>query len=163
MIGDRHSDQWRWGEYKKDGKVTYKPIPRDRDQAFTKYDGTLLSLLMNIPALRHMRTFKNEIDNVKWLNREPYPLDLAFLRTSDEKDWLAQAKYIQEHLTDSDIDNAFTALPKEVQDQTIEEIKSKLKNRKKNLQQYALEYFDVFEPYGNDCRNWIKRQICNQS
>ena len=145
LIGDwdRHSDQWRWGEYKKDGKVTYKPIPRDRDQAFTKYDGTLLSLLMNIPALRHMRTFKNEIDNVKWLNREPYPLDLAFLRTSDEKDWLAQAKYIQEHLTDSDIDNAFTALPKEVQDQTIEEIKSKLKNRKKNLQQYASEYFDV--------------------
>jgi predicted nuclease with TOPRIM domain len=145
LIGDwdRHKDQWRWGEYKKDGKVTYKPIPRDRDQAFSKYDGTLLSLLMNIPAIRHMRTFKNEIDNVKWLNREPYPLDLAFLKTSDEKEWLAQAQYIQENLTDSDIDNAFKELPKEVQDQTIEEIKSKLKNRKKELQKYASEYFDV--------------------
>lgn len=145
LIGDwdRHSDQWRWGEYKKDGKVTYKPIPRDRDQAFSKYDGTLLILLMNIPALRHMRTFKKEIDNVKWLNREPYPLDLAFLKTSEEKDWLAQAKYIQEHLTDKDIDNAFKELPKEVQDATIEDIKGKLKNRKKELQKYASEYFDV--------------------
>ncbi|MEN2400475.1 metallophosphoesterase [Flavobacterium sp. MC2016-06] len=145
LIGDwdRHSDQWRWGEYKKDDKVVYRPIPRDRDQAFAKYDGTLLSLLMNIPALRHMRTFKTKIDNVKWLNREPYPLDLAFLRTSDEKDWLAQAKFIQENLTDSDIDNAFKNLPKEVQDETIEDIKRKLKNRKTELQQYASTYFNV--------------------
>ncbi|MFW0738064.1 metallophosphoesterase [Flavobacterium sp. T12S277] len=145
LIGDwdRHDDQWRWGEYKKDGKVTYKPIPRDRDQAFSKYDGTLLSLLMNIPALRHMRTFKDKIDNVKWLNREPYPLDVAFLRTADEKDWIAQAKYIQENLTDADIDNAFKSLPKEVQDETIKDIQQKLKSRKKELQKYASEYFDV--------------------
>src|SRR5690606_5124997 len=44
LIGDwdRHYDQWRWAEYKVGNKVIYKPIPRDRDQAFTKYDGTLL-------------------------------------------------------------------------------------------------------------------------
>ncbi|MBF4487250.1 metallophosphoesterase [Flavobacterium sp. CSZ] len=145
LIGDwdRHSDQWRWAEHKKGNKVLYEPIPRDRDQAFVKYDGTLLSLLMNIPALRHMRTFKNKIDNVKWLNREPYPMDLAFLRTAEEKDWIAQAKYIQENLSDSDIDKAFKNLPKEVQDATIEDIKKKLKNRKKDLQKYASEYFDV--------------------
>src|SRR5690606_2570121 len=31
LIGDwdRHEDQWRWGEYKENGKVIYKPIPRD--------------------------------------------------------------------------------------------------------------------------------------
>ncbi|MFH6934683.1 metallophosphoesterase [Flavobacterium sp. FlaQc-30] len=145
LIGDwdRHSDQWRWGEHKKNGKIIYKPIPRDRDQAFVKYDGTLLSLLMNIPALRHMRTFKSSIDNVKWLNREPYPLDLAFLKTAEEKNWIAQAKFIQENLSDSDIDNAFKSLPKEVQDETIDEIKQKLKSRKKELQKYAIRYSDV--------------------
>ncbi|PWB26947.1 metallophosphoesterase [Flavobacterium sp. HTF] len=140
---DRHSDQWRWAEYKEDGKVIYKPIPRDRDQAFVKYDGALLSILMNIPALRHMRTFKNKIDNVKWLSREPYPMDLAFLKTADEKDWVEQAKFIQENLSDSDIDNAFKNLPKEVQDETIDEIKRKLKNRKKDLQKYAIRYSEV--------------------
>lgn len=145
LIGDwdRHADQWRWGEYNEGDKIVYKPIPRDRDQAFAKYDGTLLSLLMNIPALRHMRTFKKEIDNVKWLNREPYPLDLAFVRTSDKNDWIMQAKYIQEHLSDSDIDQAFKNLPKEVQDETIEDIKQKLKSRKKELQKYAAIYSDV--------------------
>lgn len=145
LIGDwdRHSDQWRWGEYKIGDKIVYRPIPRDRDQAFVKYDGTLLSLLMNIPALRHMRTFKNKIDNVKWLNREPYPLDLAFLKTADEKDWIEQAKFIQQNLSDNDIDNAFKNLPKETQDGTIKDIEQKLKNRKKELQKYALQYFDV--------------------
>ncbi|MRX37962.1 metallophosphoesterase [Flavobacterium sp. LC2016-23] len=145
LIGDwdRHSDQWRWGEYKIGDKIVYRPIPRDRDQAFVKYDGTLLSILMNIPALRHMRTFKNEIDNVKWLNREPYPLDLAFLKTADEKDWIEQAKFIQQNLSDNDIDNAFKNLPKEVQDATIKDIEQKLKNRKKELQKYASKYFDV--------------------
>ncbi|UWY28201.1 metallophosphoesterase [Flavobacterium sp. TR2] len=140
---DRHSDQWRWAEYKEDGKVIYKPIPRDRDQAFVKYDGALLSLLMNMPPLRHMRSFKGDRINVKWLGREPYPMDLAFLKTAQEKDWVEQAKYIQENLTDADIDEAFKNLPKEVQDETIDEIKAKLKSRKKDLQKYAREYSDV--------------------
>ncbi|PXY45770.1 metallophosphoesterase [Flavobacterium hydrophilum] len=145
LIGDwdRHSDQWRWGEYKKGDKIIYKPIPRDRDQAFAKYDGALLSLLMNIPALRHMRTFKGDKINVKWLGREPYPMDLAFLRTAEEKDWITQAKFIQENLSDADIDTAFKNMPKEVQDETVEDIKNKLKNRKKDLQKYASRYFDV--------------------
>ena len=145
LIGDwdRHDDQWRWGEYKKGDQVVYKPIPRDRDQAFAKYDGTLLSILMNIPALRHMRSFKSKIDNVKWLNREPYPLDLAFLKTAEEKDWIAQAQFIQENLSDADIDNTFKNMPKEVQDETIEDIRQKLKSRKKELQKYASAYFDV--------------------
>lgn len=147
LIGDwdRHEDQWRWGEYKIDSKIVYKPIPRDRDQAFTKYDGALLSLLMNMPALRHMQTFKEHIKNVKWLNREPYPLDLAFLKTATEDEWINQAKYIQENLSDADIDAAFSNLPKEVQDETIERIKYKLKIRKEQLQHYASLYYKVLQ------------------
>jgi hypothetical protein len=147
LIGDwdRHEDQWRWGEYKEGKKIIYKPIPRDRDQAFTKYDGALVTLLMNNPQLRHMQTFKEKIKNVKWLNREPYPLDLAFLKTADESEWLKQAKYIQENLLDADIDAAFNNLPVAVQDETIESIKQKLKVRKIQLQHYASEYYKVLQ------------------
>ncbi|MEL1241935.1 metallophosphoesterase [Flavobacterium flavipallidum] len=142
LIGDwdRHFDQWRWAEYKTPDKIIYKPIPRDRDQAFSKYDGTLLSLIMNIPALRHMQSFKNDIKNVKWFNREPYPLDLALLKNAEEKDWIAQAKYIQENVTDLAIETAFSNLPKEVQDKTIIAIIDKLKNRKSQLVNYATQY-----------------------
>ncbi|WP_369753447.1 metallophosphoesterase [Flavobacterium sp. WC2409] len=147
LIGDwdRHYDQWRWGEYKEDGKIIYKPIPRDRDQAFSKYDGALLSILMNIPALRHMQSFKDDIKNVKWFNREAYQLDLAFLKTATKKDWIKEARYIQENLTDEAIDNAFTSLPKEVQDKTIAEIKEKLKSRRAKLANYASNYSTVLQ------------------
>jgi hypothetical protein len=147
LIGDwdRHEDQWRWGEYKQDEKIIYKPIPRDRDQVFTKYDGALLSILMNMPLLRHMQTFKSDIKNVKWLNREAYPLDLAFLKTSDENAWLTQAKYIQDNLSDADIDAAFNDLPEAIKDETVEEIKRNLKARKKQLQRYAADYFKVLQ------------------
>ena len=147
LIGDwdRHYDQWRWAEYKVGNKVIYKPIPRDRDQAFTKYDGTLLSLLMNIPALRHMQSFKNDIKNVKWFNREPYPLDLAVLKKANQNDWIAQAKFIEENLSDESIDAAFNNLPAEVQDETIASIKQKLKHRKTQLTTYAREYNRVLE------------------
>lgn len=147
LIGDwdRHGDQWRWGEYKENGKVIYKPIPRDRDQAFTKYDGALLYFVMTNTALRHQQSFKEDIINVKWLNREPYPQDIVLLKTADEKEWINQAKYIQEHLSDDDINNAFINLPKEVQDETIEDIKRKLKIRKTKLQEYAKQYYSVLQ------------------
>ncbi|WKX76414.1 hypothetical protein [Zobellia laminariae] len=46
---DRHEDQWRWALYKnEDGTEYCSPIPRDRDQAFSKYDGTLISTLTRL-------------------------------------------------------------------------------------------------------------------
>ncbi|WP_261509813.1 metallophosphoesterase [Chryseobacterium paludis] len=142
---DRHSDQWKWAEYKDGDKVIYKPIPRDRDQAFSKYDGAAFKLIMNVPAIRHMKTFKEDIQNVKWLAMEPYPLDLVFLKGSTQEEWVTQAKYIQEHLTDTDINEAFNNLPKEVKDETISDIQRKLKSRKEKLQDYASQYYDVLQ------------------
>lgn len=147
LIGDwdRHFDQWRWGEYKKGNAIIYKPIPRDRDQAFSKYDGALLSIIMNIPDLRHMQTFKDKISNIKWFNREPYPLDVAFLRTATEENWLTQAQFIQDNLSDAAIAAAFKKLPIEVQDGTIASIIEKLKTRKSDLKKYASDYFKVLQ------------------
>lgn len=147
LIGDwdRHEDQWKWAEYKNGNKIIYKPIPRDRDQAFSKFDGTAFKVIMNIPAIRHMKTFKDDIKSVRWMNMEPYPLDLILLKNSEQEDWIAQAKYIQEHLTDNDINTAFDNLPKEVKDETITDIQRKLKLRKEKLEEYATRYFDVLQ------------------
>jgi predicted phosphodiesterase len=143
LIGDwnRHENQWFWGEHKVGDKIIYKPIPRDRDQAFTKYDGALLFILMKKSQLRHMQSFKDKIKNVKWLNREAYPLDLAFIKNADEDEWIKQAKYIQENLSDAAIDGAFNNLPKDFQDETLKDIKRKLKARKSELQRYAAAYY----------------------
>ncbi|MBD3903574.1 metallophosphoesterase [Chryseobacterium sp. Ch-15] len=147
LIGDwdRHEDQWKWAEYKVGNKIIYKPIPRDRDQAFSTYDGAAFTFIMNIPMIRHMKSFKDEIKNVRWVNMEPYPLDLIFLKGSTEQNWSEQAKYIQTHLTDADIDVAFKNLPKEVQDETIADIQKKLKLRKEKIEGNAVEYYHILQ------------------
>lgn len=145
LVGDwdRHGDQWRWARYNLKDSVVYRPIPRDRDQVFPKYDGALLSILMNMPALRHMKSFKDNENDIKWFNREPYPQDLAFITKAGEQVWLEEAKALQEGITDDVIDEAFTQLPQEVQDSISQDIKQTLKNRRENLQQFALDYRDV--------------------
>uniref|UniRef100_UPI00261862AF metallophosphoesterase n=1 Tax=uncultured Chryseobacterium sp. TaxID=259322 RepID=UPI00261862AF len=147
LIGDwdRHDDQWKWAAYQNGDKTLYKPIPKDRDQAFSKYGGKLLPIIMTAEALKHMKTFKAHQKKVKWLNREAYPLDLIFAKHSGENVWLEEAKYIQQNLTDEDIDYAFLQLPKEVQDQTAEDIKTKLIARRKELDLYAAEYFKALQ------------------
>ena len=59
---DRHDDQWRWarfdlaGESEKDKHRIYRPIPRDRDQAFSKYDGAFIGFArLFMPFLRQLR------------------------------------------------------------------------------------------------------------
>ncbi|MGI9041741.1 MAG: hypothetical protein ACR2HK_11730 [Gemmatimonadales bacterium] len=36
---DRHRDQWRWARFGTAKPARWVPIPRDRDQAFARYDG----------------------------------------------------------------------------------------------------------------------------
>lgn len=145
LIGDwdRHYDQWKW-EQKQDGNYIYfSPIPKDRDQAFVRYDGVLTKLLLKLPPLRHMQSFDEKIKNIKWFNMEPYPLDMAFTKASTEKDWLQEAEFIQNNLNSEIINTAFEQLPKEVQNQDIATIKKNLEIRKNDLQKYASQYYKV--------------------
>ena len=143
LIGDwdRHIDQWRWAAFQQGNKVIYKPIPRDRDQAFAKIDGALLKLLTNIPAARHMKSFRGEYPNVKWFNFSANTLDQLFIKQNNSEVWKQQAQYIITQLTDKVIADAFSRLPKEIRDDaTTAALKAKLKNRKKHLEHFALKY-----------------------
>ncbi len=145
VIGDwdRHEDQWRWAEFKQEDKTIYKPVPRDRDQAFSIMDdGFLLSFLTNIiPTLRLLSSYDEELKSTKWFNVESYPLDVALINRSNKKDWDAQVAWIKTHLTTAIIEKAFKRFPKEINRTTIQEIKKKLQGRINNLQQISDAYF----------------------
>ena len=150
LVGDwdRHQDQWRWAEFEENGEKRYVPIPRDRDQAFSKYDGALIPLLkLSVPLLRKMQTYDEDIDNIKWFNWSGYPLDLQFLYKTDWKEWEEQVTLIQNTLTDEQIEIAFKDLPKEAQDSSIEEIREKLKARRGNLKKIARDYYDRLQDF----------------
>ncbi|MBJ6369760.1 metallophosphoesterase [Snuella sedimenti] len=151
LIGDwdRHEDQWRWASFKEKGKTIYRPVPRDRDQAFSiMADGALLGFVTKIvPGLRLMQSYDAELKSTKWFNQEPYPLDMALINQSDRGVWDAQVKHIVDNLTDEVIDKAFMYFPSEVNAKTIEEIKKKLKGRRSNLQEISDRYYKHINKY----------------
>ncbi len=141
---DRHQDQWRWSRFDKSkDKKMYRPIPRDRDQVFSYYDGALLDVAkVLLPAAGQLQKYNEDFKDIKWLNAAGILLDRNFLQTASKEDWLAQARYIQQNLTDEVIDKAFTKLPTEVQDERAEDIKKKLKSRRNQMESLANRYYD---------------------
>lgn len=163
---DRHVDQWRWAEFEDEAskKVMYRPVPRDRDQAFSIMgDGLLMNIATRlVPALRIMEGYTDEIRNVKGFNSSPktYVLDVALLDGITKDEWSAQAKYIQENLTSAAIDKAFEQLPAEVRDATVDEMKRVLLARVENIEKTALEYYAALNKFavvtGTDKDDWFE-------
>lgn len=148
LIGDwdRHQDQWRWSRFdiSEDNKI-YRPIPRDRDQAFSNYDGTLLDILkILMPPAGQLQKYDDDFSDIKWLNAAGIKLDRAFIQTASKETWLNAAKFIQEQITDEVIEIAFSKLPLELQDETLNQIKANLKNRRALLTDLALNYYNYF-------------------
>lgn len=143
LVGDwdRHQDQWRWARFDIKKKSIYRPIPRDRDQVFSNYDGALFAFLNTImPSTKQFQVYDEELKNIKWINLAGIKIDRTFTQTSGKEVWLEQAKFIQEQLTDAVIDAAFLKLPSEVQNETSEAIKAKLKARRGHLVDIARRY-----------------------
>ncbi|MEO0902889.1 MAG: phosphoesterase, partial [Bacteroidota bacterium] len=145
---DRHDDQWRWAEFKENGKVIYRPIPRDRDQVFSIMgDGFLMGFATRaIPSLQLMEGYAEEIRSVKGFNSSPktFSLDMLLLPETTEKQWVEQAQSIQNLLDEVTIDRALGEFPEEIRnDETTVWIKDALLARQKNLIETAKEYYRV--------------------
>lgn len=163
IIGDwdRHTDQWRWAVFEEGGKKLYRPVPRDRDQAFSVMgDGTVMGFMSRaIPALKMMEGFGDNIRNLEGFNLEMYALDMALLNAADKTLWDEQAVFLQQNITDKVIDEAFKFFPDEVNDETIQEIKRILIERRNNIKDISDEYYAFIQKYavvkGTDKDDWF--------
>ncbi|WP_378185157.1 ShlB/FhaC/HecB family hemolysin secretion/activation protein [Aquimarina sp. W85] len=149
LIGDwdRHQDQWRWMEYttNEDDK-TFIPIPRDRDNTFSKFDGIGIPIVqMFMPNTRFWQSYDSEINNIKWYNAQANDLDRALVTQYGAALWKEEAKKIQKELSAETIDAAFLRIPKEVQDSTASKIKQNLKSRLTKLDIYAQTYGEYLD------------------
>lgn len=159
LIGDwdRHDDQWRWARFEDEKRKYYRPVPRDRDQAFSRYDGLIVQLArQTMPFLRQLRVYGPTIPNMKWGTWSARFFDRAFLGEMNWADWEGEAIFIKNNLTDSIIDAAFARWPKRVQELTAEPIKACLKKRRDDIvdiarRRYLLLSKEV-DVYGTDER-----------
>ena len=163
LIGDwdRHKDQWRWARFQSGNKKMYKPVPRDRDQAFSRYDGFLLQFLTRIiPEIKKMQVYEADVRNVRWFNTQAFSLDMALITQATLADWQNQVSYIQKNITEDLVDQALGQMPVEIKGQGTIELKDRILGRLNNLNAIAKEYYEYLAKYpvvrGNDKDNWFK-------
>lgn len=141
---DRHDDQWRWSEFENDkGHHFFKPVPRDRDQVFAKYNGVLPSIIASKLFERRFTDFDHGVDDVLGMNLQALHLDRRLLFRLERKDWVNEVNEIQKKLTNEAIEEAIKDLPQEVYEISGAEIASKLKSRRDKLKEYALDYYEL--------------------
>jgi hypothetical protein len=153
LVGDwdRHMDQWRWAKFEessddKEEKV-WKPIPRDRDQAFSKYDGIFpFFAVYLVPQLNHFGEDFPQIEDLTWNGRY---LDRRVLTELDKTTWDSVAVFVQLKISDEVIDQAVKRLPPEVYDKCADEISSKLKLRRDNLLWASNEFYGLVNKFAD--------------
>ncbi len=139
---DRHDDQWRWASFKDDkGFTFYRPVPRDRDQAFFWSDGTLIKAASHKWGIPKFQGFHDKIRDLAGLEFNARYFDRSFLNQPSLDEWLTMAEDLQKRLTDDIIEEAINDFPPEIYKLNGNTIIQKLKARRQDLKQYAREMY----------------------
>ena len=140
---DRHDDQWRWVRYDDpDGKGhLYKPIPRDRDQAFFVNQGLLPKIASRRWALPKVEGFDERVDWAPGLSNNARFFDRSFMNMPDWSVWEKEIEFLTANLTDEVIDRSLKKWPQKIYDLTGEQIASDLRARRADMKRFAREHY----------------------
>ena len=141
LIGDwdRHVDQWRWARFGDDKPHMWVPIPRDRDQAFARYDGLLLTVARaSTPQLVKFGPSYAGMLGQTWNGRD---LDRRFLVPLEWPVWDSVATALQSRLTDEVIESAAAQLPPSYVPLDSARLADALKQRRDELPEAARRFY----------------------
>jgi hypothetical protein len=138
---DRHDDQWRWAGIEQNDKTIYKPIPRDRDQAFFLNEGILPWITARKWLLPKIQGFDEMTENMDGQSFNARYFDRTFLTNCSWSDWLSQIDTLKILLDNGNIDSAMLAFPPEVYSICGQETGQILKSRLDNLETMASKLY----------------------
>lgn len=153
LVGDwsKHEDNWKWAEYKEGNLVRIRPIPRDRDNVFSRMDGFFPWLASRRWAIPNLENFGYNEPDIHSLTYQARHMDRMLLSGLTREDYREQAQIIQKALTDEVLANAVQQAPapagapaeneKYRYEQAI--VLEKLKKRRDGLVQYAEDYYEL--------------------
>ncbi|MCC9166044.1 hypothetical protein [Pontibacter harenae] len=145
LIGDwsRHEDNWRWAKFEKEKGLTYKPVPRDRDNVYYKLnDAPIPWLFMKLGFKSQYHTYRHNLTDVKDLNRSGRNLDEIILGDLEFSEWQEIADSVKHELTDEVIEKAFRSMPDTIYKLSAGPIIAKLKSRRDQLNRVAKDYYN---------------------
>jgi hypothetical protein len=136
---DRHRKQWRWA--KLPGKDAWQPIPEDRDQAFTRYDGLVMGLVR--PRQPRLVVFGPDYPKIIGLTWNGWEQDRVLLTGLEWPTWERIARELQGPLTDEVIEGAVRKMPPEYFALDGERMIEALKGRREKLPEAARDFYEL--------------------
>lgn len=137
---DRHADQWRWAGYERGDRWTWRPIPRDRDNAFSDYEGiaaaTARAITPNLP--RYGPRWR---DLPGYLHL-PSELDRRLLADLDRRAWDSVTASVRARVTDDVIARAVRQMPPEYQPLGAAELAEAMRFRRDRLDEASGFFYD---------------------
>lgn len=140
LIGDwdRHYRQWRWARMP--GQSRLQPIPEDRDQAFSHYDGLVMAVARAGGA--QMTRFETGYPAIKHLGFNGSDFDRLLLNDIGRSRWLDIATEFQNALDDDTVEAAVRRLPPPYYALRGPELEQLLRGRRDRLVDYAAVYYE---------------------
>ena len=146
LLGDwsRREDQWRWASFPQPGRVIYRPIPRDRDQAFFLFDDGVITRVASW-FLPKFRSFHSHIQltTVDGLTTTARALDRTLLAPLSAEDFRQEADSLQQRLTAAIIDKALLAGPAETHAVIKARFGPQLRTRLAQMPVVAQRYYKI--------------------
>lgn len=137
---DRHEGNWKWLLKNTDSGKIFEPFPVDRDMAFYKFGEGVINDFASV-FVDKFQSFKPRFENVKGLMHQSEKLDKDILRHVPREEFLTQAKFIQQQLSENTIEKAYKEYPPEVNEAVGTEHAEILRQRLEKLPEAAEKFY----------------------
>ena len=134
---DRHLKQWRWAHIP--GQTLWQPIPEDRDQAFSRFEGLVLSMAR--PRQPRFVDFGPEYPGIVGLTFNGWDQDRRLLTELEKPAWDEIAADLKARLTDAVIEDAARKMPEEYYRHDGARLTQALKARRDALPAEAIRFY----------------------
>ncbi|OUJ74604.1 hypothetical protein [Hymenobacter crusticola] len=139
---DRHEGQWQWAVYAQQDRTLYRPIPKDRDQVFYRFDDGLVPWLVSRPFIvGKLRTFKPHYESIDGLVKNARFIDERALNELTSVQFQKLALDLQSRLTDDAIEKALRRLPPPIYQLEGARTAAALRTRRASLPVAARAYY----------------------
>lgn len=144
LVGDRDRsiNNFLWARFDEEGGGHFwRPVPRDRDQAFVRFDGLVKTLGRAYDP--RLVSFEADYSSVVGLTRNAWDIDRNLLVGLSREDWDSAVEEVQGSITDGAIERAVARVPRAHHDLVGEEIEEALRQRRDALPAAAEDLYGI--------------------
>jgi hypothetical protein len=144
LVGDRDrsNNNFLWARFDEEGDGHYwRPVPRDRDQAFVRFDGLIKTLGRSYDP--RLVSFDEDYPNIGGLTRNAWDIDRNLLVGLGREEWDSVVEEVRASITDRIIEEAVGRLPAAHYALVGADLEGSLKRRRDNLPAAAEELYRI--------------------